>query len=649
MSKDLYSGTLKWVVLGPIAFVVFIGCALAQDFSGGPERILLFHSDITVNADSTVTVCETIKVLSTGNEIRHGIYRDFPTDYRGIMGRRYVVGFHVLRVQKDGRDEPYHIERRANGWRIYIGDADVLIPPGRYTYSIEYKTTRQIGFFEDFDELYWNVTGTGWTFQIDEARAVVKLPGVVPVGSIELGGYTGPMGSRAADLAVGTDEAGRPFFKTTRSLGPREGLTIYVRWPKGFVTKPGWRENAKYFIQDNRGIAVGMVGFIAVLIYYLLTWLAVGVDPEKGVIMPLYTPPAGLSPAAMRYMVRMGADDRTFASALVSMAVKRFVRIEEENGSYKVTRDRGDESSLSVDEQVVSSELLGSRDSISLKDENHQIIAAAREAQKAALKKDYSKYFSRNTGYFVVGALLSAGVVIISVAVDPAASLPIAGFMSIWLTGWTVGVTLLLSQVIKAWRGGRTRGLAEASGKMSAGFLALFSIPFLVGEIVGLWMLAQTTSLLFVGFILLLGIVNSIFYQLLRTFTIPGRRLMDQIEGFRMYLTVAEGDVLKNITPVAEMPELFEKYLPYALALGVEQRWAERFAAVLAMSAASYEPAWYSGSSWSSFDAGGFVSSLGGSLSGAIASASSPPGSSSGGGGGGSSGGGGGGGGGGGW
>lgn len=119
-----------------------------------------------------------------------------------------------------------------------------------------------------------------------------------------------------------------------------------------------------------------------------------------------------------------------------------------------------------------------------------------------------------------------------------------------------------------------------------------------------------------------------------------------------MYLSVAEKDSLDALTPGGRTPELFERYLPYALALGVEQAWAQKFADVLSRAAAGgepYRPGWYSGRSWSSADPTGFASSLGGSLSGAISSSSSPPGSSSGGGGGGSSGGGGGGGGGGGW
>ena len=140
---------------------------------------------------------------------------------------------------------------------------------------------------------------------------------------------------------------------------------------------------------------------------------------------------------------------------------------------------------------------------------------------------------------------------------------------------------------------------------------------------------------------------------MIRAPTDSGRKLLDRIEGFRLYLATAEEDRLNQLNPPRQTPELFEKYLPYALALGVDQAWSERFAATLASEShapgkSSYHPRWYTGGSWNRFNPTGFASSLGSSLSKAVASSSTAPGSSSGGSGG-SSGGGGGGGGGGGW
>ena len=148
-----------------------------------------------------------------------------------------------------------------------------------------------------------------------------------------------------------------------------------------------------------------------------------------------------------------------------------------------------------------------------------------------------------------------------------------------------------------------------------------------------------------------LGLMNIVFYYLLRAPTVSGRRVLDQLQGFRMYMKTAEEERLKILNPPEKTPELFERYLPYALALDCENEWNAKFTAVLAAAAlaGAAAPVWYSGSNWNSGNMGGFTDSLGSSLASSAASASTAPGSSSGSGGGGSSGGGGGGGGGGGW
>jgi uncharacterized membrane protein len=149
---------------------------------------------------------------------------------------------------------------------------------------------------------------------------------------------------------------------------------------------------------------------------------------------------------------------------------------------------------------------------------------------------------------------------------------------------------------------------------------------------------------------LALPIVLSAFWWISAP-TREGRTVLDHIAGFKQYLSITEGERLDRMTAPKDTPEGFEKYLPYAIALGVENRWAERFARVLAAAAASGQQGfgWYSGSSdpWS--NPGRFADDMGDSLSSTISLASTAPGSSSGSGGGGSSGGGGGGGGGGGW
>ena len=124
-------------------FILFLGLYL-YSISDASEAILNFHSDITVHADASMTVRETITVRSEGHNIKHGIYRDFPVRYKDRLGNRYVVGFEVAEVLRNNMQEPYEIRDISNGKRIYIGDKDILIPPGEYTYTIVYTTNRQI-------------------------------------------------------------------------------------------------------------------------------------------------------------------------------------------------------------------------------------------------------------------------------------------------------------------------------------------------------------------------------------------------------------------------------------------------------------------------------------------------------------------------
>jgi len=227
--------------------------------------------------------------------------------------------------------------------------------------------------------------------------------------------------------------------------------------------------------------------------------------------------------------------------------------------------------------------------------------------------------------------------------------------MCVWLTGWSVGVIMLVRQVVSTWkRAFVTHSWNRLGNTASAVFITCFSLPFIGGECFGLYLMTTSTSFVITLFLLSAMMVNYLFFHLLKAPTGAGRKVLDEIAGFKRFLSATEKDRMNMLNPADRTPQLFEKYLPYALALDVEQQWAEQFADVLAAASVSPEqggsgPVWYSGSSWNSFSSAGFASSFGSSFSDAISSSSTAPGSSSGSGGGGSSGGGGGGGGGGGW
>ncbi|MGV7219893.1 MAG: DUF2207 domain-containing protein [Nitrospinales bacterium] len=634
---------LKANIVKIVLFLFFVfGINSAQ---AETERILSFDSQITIHSDASMTVVETIKVVALGKKIKRGIYRDFPTKYKNKYGDTVRVQFNVEEVLRDGIPEAHHIVNRSNGERVYFGNKGKLLQHGEYTYTLRYTTNRQLGFFKDFDELYWNVTGQGWAFPIDEVTATVMLP----IGAILLqsDAYTGKTGSQGKNYTSTEDILGNSIFQTTKSLNPHEGLTISVAWPKGFVDQPTTADKWAWYANDNASTVWGGIFFIAILIYYFVTWVLVGRDLPKGTIIPLFYPPKGFSPAATQYIYNMGfglkkGPNTAFAAALMNMAVKGIVKIKEDDGTFTIEKVvDSNASKLSKGERTIVKNLFKNEHSVEMKNKNHSIIGEAFRKFQSSVKVEFEGiYFITNSGYFFIGILIT--ILALGANVINASDTSLATFMTIWLSMWSLAVFMMLAKIVRSF-----------SGKQygAAFFMLLFAIPFLAGEGFGLYMLVQATSIMAAVSLFSIMLLNFVFYQLLKAPTVKGRRVMDKIEGFKMYLSVAEKLRFQNLHPPDVTPELFEKYLPYALALGVEHEWSEKFSQSITITGKgqNYQPLWYHGTSWNEFGAGDFANNLGGSLAGAISSSSTAPGSSSGSGGGGFSGGGGGGGGGGGW
>jgi uncharacterized membrane protein YgcG len=529
------------------------------------------------------------------------------------------------------------------------------LPPGPHTYQFTYRTNRQLGFFRDHDELYWNVTGNGWKFPIDAATATVLLPPNVRNLVTGVGGYTGYQGEKGQAYTARRDEDSNPTFRA-ENLAPGQGLTIVVTWPKGLIAEPTAEQKRAWFIAENKSLIFGVAGWIVVLLYYVMIWGMVGRDPARGTIVPLYEPPDNMSPAAMRFLERMGFDEKAFTAAIMGLAAKGYLTIEQdESRTYKLAcRKTASENNLSADENSLARILFEDGSPLVLKNKNHELLSRARKAVENNLHATLeTTSFRTNARYLWPGIVMSILTIAAVVLMTGGSRTPVALFMSVWLTGWSFGVYMLVSSVVRAWKSVRTEGVL---GVGQAGFLTLFSIPFLIGECVGLGLMIWACGVAAAGVIAAVIGLNVLFHHLLKAPTLAGRALMDRVEGFKMFLTAVDADRLQTIARPDKTAQLFERFLPYAFALGVEHAWAQQFSQVLAQAASaggsggtSYSPSWYSGAALASFSATDFTSSFSSSFSSAISSSSTAPGSSSGSSGGGSSGGGGGGGGGGGW
>ena len=633
---------LTRALLALLAFIALPATAWAE------EKIAAFGSTVFVKQDGTLDVVERIWVDAENVSIRHGIYRDFPTRYKIPNGGRMKVGFTFVEAKLDDQPVEHSIENLYNGVRIKLGSPDSYVSPGRHLYQIHYRVTRELGFFKDYDELYWNVTGNGWMFPIDQAGIQIHLPKPVKFGQRAL--YTGPAGSTESAAEVIAEKPGQITIMTTRPLAPYEGLTVAVAFPKGVVDPPSEAQKLGWWLSDMLPLALAGLTLAGVIGFLIYAYRRAGRDPDEGTVVPLFSPPDDLTPAGMRYLVEQGFDNRAFAAALIDAGVKGHVILGEDKGFLFFGGEKyiegatGAKMPLPAAEQNAISLLVSPGEKLELDNKNHSIFSAAKKKLETEYKNRFEdKLFHRNRTWvgiaclvWLVGAYCTALSLAISGGMVPTPIIfaaPIAG-----------AIAFLLYRFAKS--------SESSTGSCLFKVLALF-VAFGALGLTMLTLVSAITTMQWQPLVLValgLPIALSSFFWISAP-TKEGRAVLDRIAGFKRYLSITEKDRLDRMQAPRDTLQMFERWLPYAVALEVENRWADRFSGQLAAAAAAGQTgfAWYHGSHSPWNDTGGFVSSIGSSLSSSISSASTAPGSSSGSGGGGSSGGGGGGGGGGGW
>ena len=596
------------------------------------ELIRRFDSEVEVQPNGDLLVTENITVNVELREIRRGILRDFPTTYSLPNGQRVAVGFEVLSVQRNGWDEKYSVESLYNGKRIRIGDPNQMLSRGEVKYTIKYRTTRQIGFFADLDELYWNVTGTGWTFPIEEVIATIRLPAGATIQARSF--YTGLQGEKGQDARVVGENGNVIVFRTTKQLGTRNGLTVAIAWQKGIVSPPDRFTQAKYFFFDNIAASLSLLGLLTVFFYFFYQWLRYGRDPAKGTIIPVFAPPAGMSAAGMRFVDKYGTyDDKAFTAAIVELGVKGHLKIEEEKGVTRVEKREGGRE-IFDGEEAVKRHFFTKKKSLALVQGNHVQVGGARDALKTNLKRLYDDLFRNNYGSWALGLLLTLiAVVLCLVGIG-------IQFSSAYASDAFLGT---LFPIIP---------LLLASFALNNGFTARDDNWFLIGVGIvfgiipaglGLWYVWRSVGGFYETIPTICAFTATMFCAFMLEWmeapTPEGRKVLDHIEGFREYLSTAdEGPRLEALNPPEKTPALFERMLPYAIALDVENSWAEKFKSVLA--AAALAPAaatasaaamsnWYSGKHDWSKDSSSFTSAISSSLTTTVAASATAPGTSS--------------------
>lgn len=619
---------------------VFVLCLFASALSAqNNERILNFHSDIEIDSTGRVQVTEHIKVYANGSSIKRGIFRSIPVYREDVNGKEIKVDIKVLSVLRDGKTEDYH-ESISNGNHVIrTGDKDRILNPGEYEYAITYESYGHIGFFDDYDELYWNVTGNDWEFMIEEASATVKLPD--NTHSINTACYTGHKGYTNKDCTYQVQDS-IVLFESTYVLSQGEGFTVAVSFPRDIVKRPPPPDpptQAELLFAKYKKIGFIVISFLVLGLFYIITWMRVGKDPEKLVVIPTFSPPNGWSPAIIRYIYKKKYDEKAFTAAILSMAVKRSIIISEEGENYSLERTNNT-NKLSKEELGTYGSLFLKGSKITISDENHSTLSKAFNKLKTYLTTEWNikKYFKKNIVYVVIAALFTIAVIASYGIIINMVGVQIFLFNSIFIVFGLVFVVV---------------GLKTGSGCRRI-FIVMFGLYFVILSLMIGLSAMFVTDIVSAFFVLILFAVFFLYAYLIKAPTEQGTQAQAELDGFKMYLKTAEEDRLNLLMPPELTPELFEAMLPYAVALDVENEWSEKFNKILAQF--NYSPEWYSGNI-SGFTYGSFAGSLSSSFTSSFSSAKINPSSSSssgggwssGSGGGGFSGGGGGGGGGGGW
>ncbi|NNG17707.1 MAG: DUF2207 domain-containing protein [Gemmatimonadales bacterium] len=496
-----------------------------------------FDAAIVVNRDGTIDVTETISPRFTGKW--NGIYRTIPVKYRTPQGFNWTLRLKLVSVTDASGDElktETSRERHYLKYKIWVpGAVDAT-----KTVVLRYRAENGLRFFEDHDELYWNVTGDEWEVPIEAAAATITLPnGAEGVRAIA---FNGVYGSTARDASVEQDGTTIRIAMPHR-LEFHEGLTAVIGWNKGLVAEPTQTDRAVGFLQSNWPLGLPIVAFFGMF----ALWRRHGRDPKPLPIPVQYEPPADLTPAEAGTLMDNSADMRDITATLVDLAVQGHLRIEEreERKLLGLIKDQefvfhrleppADARELAPHEQrVLSGVFSGGVSTVELSDLENEFYTSLPGIKRRIFDRLITRGYYRRRPHVVQGAWIGGGIA----------------------AGVLIGVV----------------------GGIVATNFSLTPVPFIVAGA-------------------LVGLIVVVFGAIMPARTVIGARARERVLGFEDFLHRVESDKYRR---VVRTPEMFERFLPFAMAFGVEKQWANAFQDIF-----REPPRWYSGN-LSTFNAGDF-------------------------------------------
>ncbi len=457
----------------------------------------------------------------------HGIHRTIPVEYPGPRGTNYTLFFDVTSVTGDGGEKLKYESSTSGGFR----DLKIFIPGAidtTRTVEIDYVVRNGIRYFEDHDEFYWNVTGNDWPVPIDHAAATVMFPNSAS-GSLRVQGFTGVYGSKDREVTAEADGA-TATFETTNPLPMRGGMTIDVYIPKGILAEPSAFTHFLWFVGSN---PIVFLPFVTLAVMFTLWWYK-GRDPDAGVsVAPMYEPPPGLTPAEAGTLIDDSTDPRDITCTLVDLAVRGYVKIEETN-----------DTTLMVFHH-----------------------------------KDYVFHLLKDRSQW--GNLAPHERVMLENVFSGGSQTTLSSLKNRFYTAMPVIKQDIMSSL-------RNKGMylldPDSANAYNIGALLLIVAPFALMQFTGYKSVLNSVPLL-IGAGIISAVIWILFARQMSARTVQGARARVAILGFQEFMNRVDADRLKRMPP-----DTFEKYLAFAMALGVEHQWARAFAGIV-----QNPPSWYAG------------------------------------------------------
>ena len=585
--------TCNRIIAFAIGFLLMYTNVKAQE-----ERISNYEVVIEVLTDRSIKVKEALMVNVTGKKIKRGITRSLPRYRKMQNGQEKPVRYNITNITRDGKKEGWHSKEEYGMEVLYIGKREVVLSPGQYHYVIEYKVPNQVEQLEKIDEIYWNAIGQDIEFPIDQASCLVKLP--VGANHLQKTCYTGAYGARENQCIVQELNKGNEiFFKTINSLQPREGMTIGVGFEKGIVQGPSFLERYGSALLLSL-MSMGLLG------YFVTTWNKYGIDPPKPTPYPLFASPEGYSPSSLSFIAKESYHTNKLTASIINLAIQGYLKIDEQGKSglfsggktYNLTLLKEDYSELYKEDSALMERLFANSNLMRIDGEYESSIKRAYEAHQNNILAQHESFVNEgnNRKFLTLPIILSFLTIIAAVFMMNRTGTELDGLGVILLACVFIGLPIAVLLTILFSKKSIPAGLKNFLIPIL--FLIIFSgsTPLFMGvsELKGVihsMFNGTNINMVALGLFIPTALIALIVYAyLIKRPTEKKLKLQSEIEGFKMYLEMAEKDRMNLLNPPDRTPEHFEAMLPYAFALGVEHKWSAIFKSILEQ--AAYQPSW---------------------------------------------------------